>query len=176
MSAQAAETNAAAEVTCVLVPLHQHTLLIPNACVAEVLPWRRSKQLAGVPPWCLGVLGWRGESVVVLDYEAIVSGKQTNAPHRAMVVLKKTGTWEGSAFYAVAAAGLPRLVHVGEQELGPSGAGDEQAEETHTAEAHSAEAHSAVAHSAVAMRVAVGTEEALIADFGYLEEQVKQIL
>jgi chemosensory pili system protein ChpC len=156
MSAQQADTSDAAEVTCVLVPLHEHTLLIPNACVAEVLPWRRSKQLAGVPPWCIGVLGWRGESVVVVDYEVVVGGQPASSPHRAMVVLKKTGSWEGSAFYAVAAAGLPRLVHVGEQELGAADDGD--------------------AHAAVAMRVAVGTEEALIADFGYLEEQVRQIL
>ncbi len=161
MSAHAAETSDAAEVTCILVPLHEQTLLIPNACVAEVLPWRRSKHLAGVPPWCIGVLGWRGESVVVVDYEAVVTGQHPNAPHRAMVVLKKTGAWEGSAFYAVAAAGLPRLVRVGEQELGAAGEGD---------------AHAAVAHAAVAMRVVVGTEEALIADFRYLEEQVKQIL
>ena len=67
------------EVTCVMVPLNEQTLLIPNVCVAEVVPWRRTKKLTSVPAWCVGVLGWRGESVVVLDYESILDPERRPA-------------------------------------------------------------------------------------------------
>ncbi len=155
MSAQPQQAPGSQEVTCVVVPLHNHTLLLPNICVAEVLPWRRTKALAGVPEWCVGVLGWRGESVVVLDYERLLDPSSAPQPHRAMLVMKKHHHREGSGFYALAAAALPRMVSLSAEDV---------------------VSQPAQPHVAVSMMTSVGTEAAMIPNFLYLEEQVRQII
>ena len=45
-----------------MIPLADTHLLLPNVTIAEILPWRRIKPLADGPKWCLGLLGWRGET------------------------------------------------------------------------------------------------------------------
>ena len=143
------------EVTCVLVPLANEPLLIPNVCVAEVLPWRRTKPLSGVAPWCVGVLGWRGQSVVVMDFERYMGIEVDAAARRAMVVMKKSHHLDGDAFYALATAGLPRLMHIREQELS-------QRDEALL--------------PGVSMLTTLGTEDAVIPNLQDLEEQIRQIL
>ena len=155
MSAGAAQQPVADEVSCVFVPLREQTLLIPNACVAEVVPWRRTKKLTGVPPWCVGVLGWRGESVVVLDFETVLDADDRPQGHRAMLIVRKAQDWEGSAFYALATAGLPRLMALGEAELSSAAEDDD---------------------AAIDLRVSVGAESVIIPKLSYLESQVRQIL
>ena len=59
------------ELSCVLIPLQQGQLLLPAVCVAEIMPWRRIKVLEDMPSWCLGLLGWRGETVPVLRFERL---------------------------------------------------------------------------------------------------------
>ena len=155
MSAEQLPANESEEVTCVLVPLDEQSLLVPNVCVAEVLPWRRTKQLSGVPSWCVGVLGWRGESVVVVDFEAMLDPTRQPASQRAMLIMKKTHAWDGTAFYALATTALPRLLHLTEDEISQ---------------------RESDVHAGVSMMASVGTEDACIPNLKYLEEQVRQIL
>ena len=125
MSAVVAQESA--ELSCLLIPLTQGAqLLLPGVCIAEVLPWRRVKPLADAPDWCLGVLGWRGKVVPTIRFEQLHrAASQVPAAGRCLVVMNRTQSNVGVPFYALAAAGLPRMVQLTGDDLGvadkPSG-------------------------------------------------------
>ncbi|HEY5647363.1 MAG TPA: chemotaxis protein CheW [Pseudomonadales bacterium] len=106
------------ELSCVVIPLENVQLLLPNVCVAEILPWRRVKALSERPPWCLGLLGWRGEMIPVIRFETL-NGKPASPRKggRCMVVMNRTRNANGLPFYALAAEGLPRLVQLTADDL-----------------------------------------------------------
>ncbi len=106
------------ELSCVMIPLKGAQLLLPNVCVAEILPWRRIKMLSDTPPWCLGLLGWRGEMVPVVRFETL-NGEPGEARKsgRCMVVMNRARNAKGLPFYALAAEGLPRMVQLTADDL-----------------------------------------------------------
>lgn len=101
------------ELSCVMIPLESTQLLLPSVCIAEILPWRRVKALSDTPPWCLGLLGWRGEMVPVVRFE-VLNGHPGPARKsgRCMVVMNRARDARGLPFYAMAAEGLPRMVQL----------------------------------------------------------------
>ena len=151
MAAIVAEEGSA--LACVLIPLAGTHLLLPSVTVAEIVPWRRVRRDPEMPPWCLGVLGWRGEPVPVVQFE-VLNGATEHASGksgRCLVIMNRTRRASGRAFYALAAAGLPRIVHLTDEDvqnqpvkLGPA--------ETAT--------------------VKVGAESAVVPNLSYLEEQL----
>ena len=106
------------ELACVVLPQEELSLLVPNDCVAEILPWRRVKPVPGMPRWCVGTLGWRGQTVVVVDFQLLTSDSgQARVNRRALVVMHRTTKREGMSFYAIASSGLPRLLYLAEDEV-----------------------------------------------------------
>jgi chemosensory pili system protein ChpC len=151
MTTAAAVANEPSELSCILIPLRDAQLLLPSVCVAEIMPWRRIKTLQEVPAWCLGLLGWRGESVPVVHFESLNESQgQQGAPGRCLVVMNRTGSG-ASPFYALVAEGLPRLLQLSDDDISD----DEQR-----------------AGAAEARIVRVGTETASIPDLAFLESQV----
>lgn len=142
----------ASELTCVLIPTQPEPLLLPNICVAEIVPWRRISQSKELPAWCLGHLGWRGQTIPVVHFAAFdhpEQGKPGGA--RCLVVMNRSRHAAGPSFYALLASGLPRMVQLLEDDLSnePSGLGD-----------------------ADIMKVKVGTEVATIPNLAFIEEQL----
>lgn len=147
----------AEELACVVLPQEDLSLLVPNDCVAEILPWRRVKPLTGVPQWCLGTLGWRGQTVVVLDFQLLtLDSEQSRLNRRALVVMHRTTNRDGMSFYAIASSGLPRLLHLAEDEIGD--VDDEQDS------------------VAILTRLTLGTEAVIVPNLRYLEDQVSAVL
>jgi chemosensory pili system protein ChpC len=151
MAAVVAE--ATPELACVMIPLLGTHLLLPSVSVAEIVPWRRVRRDPEHPAWCLGVLGWRGEAVPVVQFEILngASEKLSIKPGRCLVVMNRTRRASGRAFYAVAAAGLPRIVHLAD--------GDVQ----------NASARLGAAETAT---VKLGTEGAVVPNLSFVEEQI----
>ena len=106
------------ELSCVMIPLKDTQLLLPNVCVAEILPWRRVKALSDTPPWCLGLLGWRGEMVPVVRFETLNGAPgEPRKSGRCMVVMNRARNERGLPFYALATEGLPRMVQLTSDDL-----------------------------------------------------------
>lgn len=151
MTTAAAVANEPSELSCILIPLRDTQLLLPSVCIAEIMPWRRIKTLQQVPAWCLGLLGWRGESVPVVHFESLNADQgQEGAPGRCLVVMNRTDSGT-SPFYALVAEGLPRLLQLSDDDLSD----DEQR-----------------AGAAEARVVRLGTEIASIPDLAFVEAQV----
>jgi chemosensory pili system protein ChpC len=115
---RAAEKIENREMACLILPLDECDLLLPNDCVAEVMPWRRVKPAAGLPRWCPGTLVWRNHTVAVVDFSVLAGLRdQPRMNRRALVVVNRITLREGSALYAFACAGLPRVLRASESEL-----------------------------------------------------------
>ena len=69
------------------VPTISLPLLLPSACMAEVVALPRLARVPHAPPWLLGVLGWRLRPVPVISYD-ILTGEEGHTPGpRARVVV-----------------------------------------------------------------------------------------
>lgn len=69
------------------VPTDSLPLLVPSACMAEVVALARLARVPHAPPWVLGVLGWRLRPVPVISYDALVGGTVHPFGPRARVVV-----------------------------------------------------------------------------------------
>lgn len=142
------------EVQCVVIPLSHCCLLLPNVCVAEILPWRRIKPLPDAPDWFAGVLGWRGEMLPVVDFDAL-SGNSTEqeVSGRCLIVMNRSSAARGASFYALLATGLPRLLAVADEDLEPD---------------------ASATTPYVALGVRLGTEDVVIPDLRQIEQDVQK--
>jgi chemosensory pili system protein ChpC len=82
-----AVTTADSPVHALEVPTDTLPLLLPSACMAEVVALARLARVPNAPPWCLGVLGWRLRPVPVVSYDILVGGEQRPFGPRARVVV-----------------------------------------------------------------------------------------
>ena len=146
------ETN---ELSCVVIPTSGQHLLLPNVCVAEIMPWRRIKVLDDGPSWCLGYMGWRGLTLPVVHYPGFSDEGGLNHTPRCLVVMNRARTSGGVEFYALVADALPRMVQLVEEDLTTS------AGQLGTADA---------------MNVSFGTESATIPDLEYVETNVSNLV
>ena len=69
------------------VPTANLPLLLPSACMAEVVALSRLARVPNAPPWLLGVLGWRLRPVPVVSYDMLVGGEGHAPGPRARVVV-----------------------------------------------------------------------------------------
>src|SRR5271163_1992361 len=57
------------ELYSLLVPLSGERLIVPRACVAEVIGYQPPAQMTNAPPWYAGLVNWSGRSVPVVSFE-----------------------------------------------------------------------------------------------------------
>ncbi|HEY5679390.1 MAG TPA: chemotaxis protein CheW [Pseudomonadales bacterium] len=144
------------EMSCVMIPLQETNLLLPNICVAEILPWRRVSSIEDAPKWCLGMLEWRGEVIPVVRFERMGDASVEDAEEgRCLIVMNRSRTIEGLPFYALAAEGLPRIVQLTAEDMAnvPTNLGVSET-----------------------MALRVGSEPAIIPNLQYLEVQVANLV
>ena len=152
-SAAAIDMDQNSALSCVLIPTSQESLLLPNVCIAEIVPWRRIKPADNAPSWCLGHVGWRGSSLAVIDFAALNEQAHDAPTPRCLVVMNRARSSSGPAFYAIAAQALPRMLQIAEEDV----TGQE-----------------ASLGPADVMKVQVGTEVATIPDLEFLENSIAQ--
>lgn len=156
MSTAAAVADQVNELSCVLIPTPGAQLLLPNVCIAEIMPWRRIKPLQGPPRWCMGHVGWRGQTVPVVHYAGFdnESGSAPTAA-RCLVIMNRARHSSGPAFYALAAGGLPRMLQLLGDDL-----------------QNNNEVRLGLAD---VMQVRVGTEDATIPNLEFIEDRVAEL-
>ncbi len=135
--------------SCLIIPVGETNLLLPNVTVAEILPWRKIKKWDSAPRWCLGLLGWRGETVPVVRYEKLNDAYCSAEAGRCLLIMNRTQAGSARAFYGLAVDGLPRLVRLGNDDL---------------------KNISATLKIADAAHLQVGLEQATVPRLSYLEE------
>lgn len=101
------------ELYSLLVPLVDDRLIVPRACVAEVVRLSRPEHVAGSADWMVGMLDWNGRAVPVVSFEAMLGRElpETSARTR-VVVFYAVNTELKGGFYGLLTQGFPQLVRV----------------------------------------------------------------
>ena len=100
------------ELYSLLVPLAQERLIVPRACVAEVVTWQAPEKMEGAPPWYLGTIHWSGRAVPVISFEAACGQSPPNPGTRTRIVI----------FVALSSADSRRLLRRDHAGLSAAGA------------------------------------------------------
>jgi len=96
------------------VPNHALPLLLPSACMAEVVPYQELAVVPQAPAWSLGVLSWRMRPVPVFSYEALAGGEPaTPGPRSRIVVLYPLPGRESWEFVGVLSSAEPQSRQIG---------------------------------------------------------------
>jgi chemosensory pili system protein ChpC len=98
------------EIRCVLVPVGDLRLLLPNATVAEVITLTTPEPVADAPEWLLGRISWRGWRVPLVSFTKLAGAPEGDSEQSMRVaVLKALGGNADLPFVAVLTQGFPRL-------------------------------------------------------------------
>ncbi len=109
---------AAEELYSLLVPLAEDRLIIPRACVAEVVRYNKPDQEPGSQNWMLGNINWNGRELPVVAFEGTI-GKDIPAVTgrtRIVVFYGSSGQLK-SGFFGILTQGFPQLVRVNREVL-----------------------------------------------------------
>jgi chemosensory pili system protein ChpC len=142
-----------------LVPLVGRRLIVPRACVAEVIGLGRFRLREQEPDWLLGDVAWSERAVPLVSLEAACGDAvpEIGGRSRAVILRSLTGRL-GHGGLALLCQGLPQLVRVGPEfiPLDADAPGDEDAP--------------------VLCRVKVVNEPAVVPDLERLEHAVADLL
>jgi chemosensory pili system protein ChpC len=111
-------SSADEELYSLLVPLADERLIIPRACVAEVVRYTAPEQKEGSKNWMLGTINWNGRALPVVAFEGAI-GKDIPAPtgRTRVVVFYSAGGKLKTGYYGVITQGFPQLVRVNREVL-----------------------------------------------------------
>ncbi len=114
------------EIRCVLVPVGNLRMLLPNATIAEVVTYSAPEPLAGAPDWMLGRIDWRGWRVPLVSFTQLAGAPDGDAALSMRVaVLKALGGDPKLPFIAVLTQGFPRLTTLNAELILPTHDGSE---------------------------------------------------
>jgi chemosensory pili system protein ChpC len=109
------------ELYSLLVPLHQDRLILPRACVAEVVRYAPLATREEGPPWMRGFISWNGHEVPVVSFEALAgrSPAEPGGRTRVAIISAITGRLPGG-YFGVLTEGFPQLVRVNREVIQPA--------------------------------------------------------
>jgi chemosensory pili system protein ChpC len=110
------------EIYSLLVPLNQKRLIVPRACISEVIryaPLQASD--AAHPAWLRGMINWNGKHIPVISFEelaGLVPG-EIGGRTRVAIIASITGRLSAGHF-GVLTEGFPQLVRVNREVIQPA--------------------------------------------------------
>lgn len=108
------------EIYSLLVPLAEGRLIVPRACVAEVVGFQVPSEMTGAPPWYIGTVPWNGKAVPLASFEG-ACGQTIPVPsgRTRVVVFHCLGTRLDGGNFAIVSQGFPQLVRVSSDVVRP---------------------------------------------------------
>lgn len=108
----------AEELYSLLVPLSEDRLIVPRACVAEVVRFSKPEKEAGAHDWMLGMVSWNGRELPVVSFEGALGKDVPAATGRTRIVVFYASTGQlKTGFFGVLTQGFPQLVRVNKDVL-----------------------------------------------------------
>lgn len=104
---------AAEELYSLLVPLWEDRLIVPRACVAEVVRFSAPEQQEGAHDWMMGSIAWNGRQLPVVSFEGTLGKDVPAVTGRTRVVVFYANTGQlKTGYFGVLTQGFPQLVRV----------------------------------------------------------------
>jgi chemosensory pili system protein ChpC len=111
-------TDASQELYSLLIPLSGDRLIVPRACVAEVVRFTAPRQEAGAHDWMAGSINWNGRPLPVVSFEGALGKDVPPATGRTRVVVFYASTGQlKTGYFGVLTQGFPQLVRVNKDVL-----------------------------------------------------------
>jgi len=111
-------STAAEELYSLLVPLSGDRLIVPRACVAEVVRFSTPEHDAGADDWMLGNVNWNGRPLPVVSFEGALGNDVPVATGRTRIVVFYASTGQlKTGYFGVLTQGFPQLVRVNKDVL-----------------------------------------------------------
>lgn len=108
------------ELYSLLVPLAGERLIVPRACVAEVIGYQTPSEMTNAPPWYAGIVNWGGRNIPVVSFEGAFGQVLPSISGRTRIVIfHATGGKLQSGFFGVLTQGFPQLVRVNADVIRP---------------------------------------------------------
>lgn len=109
-----------AEVYSLLIPLADSRLLVPRACVAEVIGYQTPSPMEGAPAWYLGLVNWNARTLPLVSFEGASGQPIPPASGRSrIVVFHALGGQLECGYVAIVSQGFPQLVRVSNDVVRP---------------------------------------------------------
>lgn len=106
------------ELYSLLVPLDTERLIVPRACVAEVVRYAAPSAPEQAPDWFLGQFSWNGRELPLVSFEALLGGPVPAMSGRTrIIVFHAISGALRSRFFGVVTQGFPQLVRVNKEVL-----------------------------------------------------------
>ena len=97
-------------VHCLLLPLHMDLALLPNAAVAEVIPYSEPLAIEDAPEWLIGYITWRERRIPLVMFEAASDGDAGRIHKSCRIAVLNTLNGNNELPYiAIVMQGLPSL-------------------------------------------------------------------
>lgn len=110
-----AEAN---ELYSLLVPLSGDRLIVPRACVAEVVRFHEPEPELGAHEWMLGTINWNGRPLPVVSFEGAFGNDVPVATGRTRIVVFYASTGQlRTGYFGILTQGFPQLVRVNKDVL-----------------------------------------------------------
>jgi chemosensory pili system protein ChpC len=100
------------EIYCLMVPLADDRLILPRACVTEVINYQAPTPMEGAPSWYLGTIAWGGRRVPLVSFEATCGKALPRTSGRTRIVVMQGITGKTGGHFAVLTQGFPQLVRL----------------------------------------------------------------
>jgi len=106
------------ELYSLLVPLVDDRLIVPRACVAEVVRFQSPTREAGARDWMLGTIMWNGRPLPVVSFEGALGKEVPVATGRTRIVVFYASSGQlKTGYFGVLTQGFPQLVRVNKDVL-----------------------------------------------------------
>jgi chemosensory pili system protein ChpC len=111
-------TDQSQELYSLLVPLSEDRLIVPRACVVEVVRFSKPDNEPGSHSWMLGTVSWNGRELPVASFEGALGKPVPAATGRTRIVVfyAQTGQLK-SGYFGLLTQGFPQLVRVNKDVL-----------------------------------------------------------
>jgi chemosensory pili system protein ChpC len=108
------------ELYSLLVPLAGERLIVPRACVAEVIGYQPLAEMTNAPPWYAGLVNWGEHRVPVVAFEGAFGQSLPSVFSRTRIVIfhASSGLLPGG-YFGMLTQGFPQLVRVNADVIRP---------------------------------------------------------
>lgn len=102
------------KITSLLIPMQQKPLLVPVACVVDIVGYTRpSGNDTPGSHWFLGDINWRGETVPLISFERMNQRRFAEFSATArLAVFNTISETPGLPFYAMVIQGVPQSIEL----------------------------------------------------------------
>ena len=108
-----ATTTLAPDVRGVMIPVTDTRVLLPNACISEVITYGHPQEFEDAPDWVLGAMNWRGWRLPLFSFSSLIGlVPEEDVSGAKVAILKAFSAVHTMPYIGMLAQGFPRLTAV----------------------------------------------------------------